>query len=113
MALFKKAAINAKDAGFDGVESEIAVDSKGHQCLRRVVLASNGYLIPQFLDITSNRRTDEWGGSVENRSRFGLEVLKAVIEIWGSDRVGIKLMPAGGGNDIAQVTRMCHCSLVD
>ncbi|KAF8921298.1 hypothetical protein CPB85DRAFT_1488169 [Mucidula mucida] len=85
VALFKKAAINAKDAGFDGVE----------------ILASNGYLIPQFLDITSNRRTDEWGGSVENRSRFGLEVLKAVIEIWGSDRVGIKLMPAGGGNDIA------------
>ncbi|KAJ3805855.1 hypothetical protein F5876DRAFT_91324 [Lentinula aff. lateritia] len=48
----------------------------------------------------SNLRMDNWGGSIENRSRFGLEVLKAVSEVWGPDRVGIKLSPAGGYNDM-------------
>ncbi|KAF9030309.1 FMN-linked oxidoreductase [Hymenopellis radicata] len=84
VALFKQAAINAKEAGFDGVE----------------IHGANGYLVHQFLDSTSNHRTDQWGGSVENRSRFGLEVLKAAIDVWGADGVGIKLNPAGGYNDM-------------
>ncbi|EEB92268.1 hypothetical protein MPER_09250, partial [Moniliophthora perniciosa FA553] len=58
------------------------------------------YPISQFLDNTANLRTDQCGGSVENRSRFGLEVLKAVSEVLGSDRVVIKLSPCGGYNDV-------------
>jgi NADPH2 dehydrogenase len=65
------------EAGFDGVE----------------VHAGNGYLIPQFLEEGSNQRTDGLGGSIEKRSRFGLEVTKAVIEAVGADRVGIRLSP--------------------
>ncbi|KAJ3549834.1 hypothetical protein NMY22_g729 [Coprinellus aureogranulatus] len=80
---FKQAAINAKEAGFDGVELH----------------GANGYLIQQFLDSGSNKRTDKWGGSVENRSRFGLEVLKALISVYGNN-VGIKLSPCGGYNDV-------------
>ncbi|KAJ7151596.1 flavoprotein NADH-dependent oxidoreductase [Mycena filopes] len=83
VAQYKQAAVNAKKAGFDGIE----------------VHAANGYLIHQFLDLTSNQRTDQWGGSAENRARFGLEVLKAVIEVFGAD-VGVKLTPAGGINDM-------------
>jgi 2,4-dienoyl-CoA reductase-like NADH-dependent reductase (Old Yellow Enzyme family) len=64
------------------------------------VHGANGYLVHQFLDSTSNLRTDGWGGSRENRARFGLEVLKAQIEVWGADRVAIKLSPAGGYNDM-------------
>ncbi|KAK7049824.1 hypothetical protein VNI00_005254 [Paramarasmius palmivorus] len=84
IALYKTAAINAKEAGFDGVELH----------------GANGYLVHQFLDSTSNKRTDQWGGSVENRSRFGLEVLKELISVWGADRVAIKLNPTGGYNDV-------------
>ncbi|KAJ6626992.1 hypothetical protein B0H10DRAFT_1997573 [Mycena sp. CBHHK59/15] len=83
VAVFKQAAVNAKAAGFDGVELHGAY----------------GYLVMQFLDSGSNLRTDSWGGSIENRSRFGLEVLKALIEVFGSN-VGIKLGPCGGGNDV-------------
>ncbi|KAJ7626922.1 flavoprotein NADH-dependent oxidoreductase [Roridomyces roridus] len=83
VALFKQAAVNAKKAGFDGVELH----------------GANGYLIHQFLDSTSNTRTDQWGGSVENRARFALETLKAVIEVFGPD-VAIKVNPAGGYNDM-------------
>ncbi|KAF5363228.1 hypothetical protein D9758_008381 [Tetrapyrgos nigripes] len=82
--LFRQAAINAKEAGFDGVE----------------VHAGSGFLIDQFLDNTVNKRTDEWGGSVENRTRFGLEILKTVTEVFGPGRVGMKLTPAGGINDV-------------
>ncbi|KAG7097193.1 hypothetical protein E1B28_004565 [Marasmius oreades] len=82
--LFKKAARNAKKAGFDGVELH----------------GANGYLVHQFLDSTSNKRTDKWGGSVENRCKFGLETLKALIEIWGANRVAIKISPTGGYNDM-------------
>ncbi|KAJ7771916.1 flavoprotein NADH-dependent oxidoreductase [Mycena maculata] len=81
--LFKNAAINAKEAGFDGVELH----------------GANGYLIHQFLDSTSNARTDKWGGSVENRARFGLEILKVLVEVFGAD-VGVKLSPSGGYNDM-------------
>ncbi|KAG6811786.1 hypothetical protein H0H92_005856 [Tricholoma furcatifolium] len=80
IAEFKQAAINAKEAGFDGVES-------------------NGYLPHQFLDSTSNKRTDEWGGSIENRARFGIEVLKALVEVFG-ENVALKVNPSGGYNDV-------------
>lgn len=83
---YRKAAQNAKVAGFDGVE----------------IHAANSYLIDQFLHDSSNKRTDKYGGSVENRARFLFEVLEAVISVWGSDKVGIRLAPSGtryGMND--------------
>ncbi|KAJ6606259.1 hypothetical protein DFH09DRAFT_1386936 [Mycena vulgaris] len=81
--LFKEAAVKAKEAGFDGVEFNCC----------------NGYLGHQFLDSTSNKRTDKWGGSPENRARFALESLKALIEVWGPN-VAVKLSPASGYNDV-------------
>jgi 2,4-dienoyl-CoA reductase-like NADH-dependent reductase (Old Yellow Enzyme family) len=66
------AAANAKAAGFDGVELH----------------AANGYLCEQFLSDISNQRTDEWGGSTENRIRFTLAALDAILEVWPADRVG-------------------------
>ena len=69
------------------------------------VHGANGYLITQFLDNTANIRTDQWGGSVENRSRFGLEVLKALTEVYGRN-VAMKLSPAGGYNDVGYVIPM-------
>ncbi|KAH9478468.1 N-ethylmaleimide reductase [Psilocybe cubensis] len=80
---YRHAAINAKRAGFDGVE----------------LMASSGVLPHQFLDYNSNQRTDEWGGSIENRSRFGISVLKTLKEVYGSD-VGLKLNPGAGINDL-------------
>ena len=75
---YASAAKNAIDgAGFDGVELH----------------GANGYLIDQFTQDVSNKRTDGWGGSVEKRSRFGLEVSKAIIEAVGADKVGIRLSP--------------------
>ena len=74
---FKQGAINAKEAGFDGVE----------------IHAANGYLIDEFLRDGSNKRTDTYGGSMGNRSRLLTEVLSAVCEIWGNDRVGIRISP--------------------
>ncbi|EFX02683.1 NADH:flavin oxidoreductase NADH oxidase family protein [Grosmannia clavigera kw1407] len=64
-------------AGFDGVE----------------IHGANGYLVDQFTQDVSNQRTDRWGGSIENRSRFGLEVTRAVVAAIGADRVGIRLSP--------------------
>lgn len=74
---YRLAAANAKRAGFDGVE----------------VHSANSYLLDQFLRDSTNQRTDRYGGSIENRARLTLEVARAVIEIWGSDRVGIRLSP--------------------
>lgn len=65
-----------------------------------VVHGANGYLISQFIDSTSNQRTDKWGGSIENRARFPLRVLQVLIEVWGSDRVAIRMNPGGGYNDM-------------
>lgn len=67
----------AKRAGFDGVE----------------VHSANSYLLDQFLRDSTNHRTDQYGGSIENRTRLTLEVTAAVVEIWGHDRVGIRLSP--------------------
>jgi len=65
-----------------------------------LVHAASGCLVQQFLDSTSNERIDEWGGNIPNRCRFGLEVVQALIEIWGADRVRIKVTPSGGYNDV-------------
>jgi N-ethylmaleimide reductase len=81
---FKHAAKIAKDANFDGVE----------------IHAANGYLIDQFLQSGSNQRTDEYGGSVENRSRFLFEIVDAVKSVWGDGRVGVRLSPGNGMNGI-------------
>lgn len=62
--------------------------------------SANGYLPHQFLDNTSNHRTDQWGGSVENRCRFSLRIIDEICSVYGNDRVGIKLSPGGGYNDI-------------
>jgi N-ethylmaleimide reductase len=85
---YRKAAKRAKAVGFDGVE----------------VHGANGYLIDQFLQDNSNRRTDAYGGSVENRIRFLVEVVAAVTSVWGSDRVGVRIGPSnrfGGMGDSA------------
>lgn len=75
---YRRAAQHAKEAGFDGVELH----------------GANGYLPHQFLNTGSNKRTDRYGGSVENRARFMLEAIDALISVWGADRVGIHLSPA-------------------
>jgi len=74
---YKQAAQNAKDAGFDGVE----------------VHAQAGMLIPQFLSLATNKRTDEYGGSIENRARIIFEILDAIEEVWDSSRVAIRFTP--------------------
>lgn len=74
---YRTAARNAIDAGFDGVELH----------------GANGYLIDQFTKSSTNKRTDDYGGSIENRCRFALEVVAAVVEEIGADRVGIRLSP--------------------
>eukprot|EP01037_Dinobryon_pediforme_P015267 gene15267-15416_t len=84
VAAYAKGAANAKRAGFDGVE----------------IHAANGYLIDQFLQDKSNVRTDAYGGSIENRARFLLEVTDAVIGVWGAARVGVHLAPRGDSHDL-------------
>ena len=81
---YKQAAIRAKEAGFDGVELH----------------AANGYLIDQFLQSSTNQRDDEYGGSVENRTRLLLEVTDVLIEVWGASRVGVHLAPRGDEHDM-------------
>lgn len=81
---FKQAAINAKEAGFDGVE----------------IHGANGYLIDQFLRDGVNKRTDQYGGSYENRGRFLFEILEAVCDVWGSHNVGLRISPLNSYNDI-------------
>jgi 2,4-dienoyl-CoA reductase-like NADH-dependent reductase (Old Yellow Enzyme family) len=81
---FRNGAQKAKDAGFDGVE----------------IHGANGYLLDQFLQTKTNHRTDEYGGSLENRARFMLEVAEAAASVWGADRVGMHLAPRGDAHDI-------------
>lgn len=76
---YRRGAENALAAGFDGVE----------------IHGANGYLLDQFLHDGSNQRTDQYGGSIENRTRLLLEVTEAVVSVWGADRVGIRLSPSG------------------
>lgn len=82
---FRQAAENARAAGFDGVE----------------IHGANGYLLDQFLRSGSNKRTDVYGGNLENRARLPLEVTKAVIEVWGRDRVGYRISPHNNANSMS------------
>ena len=81
---FQEGAKNAKEAGFDGVE----------------IHGANGYLLDQFLQDNSNQREDEYGGSVEKRSRFLIEVTQALVEVWGKARIGVRLSPGSTYNDM-------------
>ncbi len=86
IADFATAAGNAIEAGFDGVELH----------------GANGYLIHQFLAPSTNHRTDEWGGSDENRIRFAVEVVKAVAEAVGANRTALRISPGNPFNDISE-----------
>src|SRR5664279_3359111 len=82
---YRRAAERAMDAGFNGVELHSA----------------NGYLVDQFLQNGSNKRTDEYGGSIENRIRFLSEIVSALISVWGAGRVAVRIGPNGTWNGIA------------
>ena len=86
VADYRQAALNAIEAGFDGVE----------------VHGANGYLIDQFLRDSINDRSDAYGGPVANRARFLVEVMQAVVAAIGGGRTGLRLSPVTGGNDAAQ-----------
>ena len=81
---YVQAAKNAFSAGLDGIE----------------IHAANGYLLDQFLNSSTNRRTDAYGGSIENRTRLLLDVVDAVARVCGSDRVGVRISPLGVFNDM-------------
>ena len=81
---YRRAAQRAKEAGFDGVE----------------IHGANGYLIDAFLQSKTNHRTDQYGGSVENRFRFLKEVVEGVTSVWPAHRVGVRLSPNGSFNDM-------------
>jgi N-ethylmaleimide reductase len=85
VAKFRTGAENAKAAGFDAVE----------------IHGANGYLLEQFLDDSTNHRTDAYGGSIANRARLLLEVVDAVAGVWGAGRVGVRLSPFGTANESA------------
>lgn len=85
VADYARATRNALDAGFDGVE----------------IHAANGYLLDQFLRDGTNQRQDEYGGSLENRTRLLLEVTKAVVDVAGAERVGVRISPLNPFNDIS------------
>ena len=87
---YRQGAENALKAGFDGVE----------------IHGANGYLIEQFLQSHSNLRTDRYGGSIENRVRFLMEITQAVIGVWGADRVGVRLSPYGVANGSGETDPM-------
>lgn len=81
---YRQGAENALKAGADGIE----------------IHGASGYLLDQFLQDNSNKRTDEYGGSIENRARLLLEVTASVIEVWGSNRVGVRLSPGSTFQDM-------------
>jgi N-ethylmaleimide reductase len=85
VAQYRAAAANAKRAGFDGVE----------------VMAANGHLIDQFLQDNSNTRTDRYGGSIENRTRLLIEIVEALLAVWGAVRIGVRIAPSGTFNGMA------------
>jgi N-ethylmaleimide reductase len=82
---YVRGARNALTANFEGVE----------------IHAANGYLLEQFIDSSTNRRTDAYGGPVENRARLLFDVVEAVTKVWGADRVGVRLSPLSTFNDIS------------
>lgn len=88
VAAYKKGAENAKAAGFDGVE----------------VHGANGYLIDQFLQDSTNHRTDQYGGSIENRASLLLEITDAVLEVWPAGKVGMHLAPRMDAHDMGDST---------
>ncbi|NEQ39958.1 MAG: hypothetical protein F6K40_28440 [Okeania sp. SIO3I5] len=81
---YRQAAVRAKAAGFDGVE----------------IHGGNGYLIDQFLQSKTNRRSDRYGGSLENRFQFLKEIVESILTVWPSHRVGVKISPNGAFNDM-------------
>lgn len=85
LADYRRAAANAKAAGFDGVE----------------IHAANGYLIDQFLRTGTNRRTDEYGGAASHRVRFLAEVVEAVLPSWDREQIGVRISPTVDFNDMA------------
>lgn len=87
---YRIAAENAKIAGFDGVE----------------IHGANGYLLDQFLQDSTNRRDDRYGGTIENRARLMLEVTDAVISVWGIDRVGMHLAPQSDAHDMGDSDKL-------
>ena len=87
---YRQGARNALAAGFDGVE----------------IHGANGYLIEQFLQSHTNLRSDRYGGSIENRARLLMEITQAVIEVWGADRVGLRLSPYGVANGSGEADPM-------
>jgi 2,4-dienoyl-CoA reductase-like NADH-dependent reductase (Old Yellow Enzyme family) len=86
---YRRAAENAKRAGFDGVE----------------IHGANGYLLEQFLLDGTNKRTDQYGGSIENRARLALEATDAVIAVWGADRVGYHISPRADSHDMSETDK--------
>ena len=85
--MYKQAAMNAKEAGFDGVELHCA----------------NGYLVNQFISEHTNKRTDKYGGSLENRLRFLKEITQVVAEVMGADKVGVRFAPLFASTDEERV----------
>jgi 2,4-dienoyl-CoA reductase-like NADH-dependent reductase (Old Yellow Enzyme family) len=96
VAAYRQGAENARRAGFDGVE----------------IHGANGYLLDQFLQDKTNRRTDRYGGSIENRARLMLEVADAVISVWGPERVGMHLAPRGDAHDMGDSNPLATFSYV-
>ncbi len=86
---YRQGAVNAMEAGFDGVELH----------------GANGYLLDQFLQDSTNHRTDEYGGPIENRARLMLEATDAAIGVWGADRVGVHLAPRADAHDMGDSDR--------
>jgi 2,4-dienoyl-CoA reductase-like NADH-dependent reductase (Old Yellow Enzyme family) len=96
IAQFRKGAENAKSAGFDGVE----------------IHGANGYLLDQFLQDSTNHRSDAYGGTREKRARLMLEVADAVAGVWGPDRVGMHLAPRGDSHDMGDNDRLATFTYV-
>ena len=93
---YRKAAENALTAGFDGVE----------------IHGANGYLLDQFLQDGTNKRSDAYGGPVENRARLMLEAVDAAISVWGAERVGLHLAPRGDAHDMSDSNPLASFSYV-
>jgi N-ethylmaleimide reductase len=96
VAAFRRGAENAKKAGFDGVH----------------IHGANGYLLDQFLQDSTNKRSDDYGGPIENRARLMLEVADACIAVWGADRVGMHLAPRMDAHDMGDSDRLGSFSYV-